>query len=167
MRNVLVGFFMIFLTVGFVSDGLCHPADEPEYIHPVEREAIREKVEILRIWELTRILDLDEETASRFFPMLHKYEQERAEIRQSIREDKRKLREAVEDESHRKVKRILKRLEKKQKVLQKVNEEEREELKDILTIEQQAKFILFQHKFARDVKKIVAEVKRRRFDMNR
>ncbi len=164
MRKSLFVLVVVFFAAVFAGTGSSYATDGPDR-H--ERESIREKVKILYVWELTKALDLDEETASILLPTLHRYEQTRKEIQQSIREDRRALEEALEENSHRRMRRILDRLEEKHEALQELNEAQREELRDILTVKQQAKFVLFHHEFKKEMKKIMEKEKKHRFGMNR
>lgn len=167
MRKVLFVSFLLFLTVGLTGDGLCKSADETKINGPFKKKEIRKRVEILRMWGLTRALDLNEKIASKLFPLLHKYDKKKTGVQHSIREDIKGLKLALEEKSEAQIKSILTRLKQKHKKLQELNDEEMSELKDILTIEQQAKYVLFQHKFTRDMRKIFTGEKKRRFRMDR
>ena len=167
MRKVLIILMAVLITGVFAGYGYSHQQGRDGFGNPPGKEELRERIGMMRIWKLTEALDLDEKTALRLFPVLHKYGKERAEIHESAGKDKKELKEALEEKSYGQIKGILERLERIQKKLQELNEEEKAELRDILTIEQQAKFILFHHDFARRVKKIVAEAKERRFVKDR
>ncbi len=167
MRKMLIILMAVLITGVFAGYGYSHQQGGDSFGNPPGKEELRKRIEILRMWELTNVLNLDEGTASRLFPVLHKYGKKRAEIHEGAGKDKKELKEALQEESYGQIKGILKRLERKLKKLQELNEEEKVELRDILTIEQQAKFILFHHDFAGRVKKIVAEAKERRFAKDR
>lgn len=77
----------------------------------------------------------------------------------TLRGDMKRLRESLKEGREGQLKDILERLEENHKALQRINDEERAELKKILTIEQQAKFILFQQEFDRDIRKTIAEAR--------
>lgn len=88
-----------------------------------------------------------------------KYDKKRAEMEDTLRGDMKRLRESLKEGREGQLKDILERLEENHKALQRINDEERAELKKILTIEQQAKFILFQQEFDRDIRKTIAEAR--------
>jgi len=138
--------------VGFTSNGVTELRNAPEFDNlpkeGLEKGKVKKK-EILRIWGLTKALDLDIETAAQLFPILHKYDKKRVEIYRKIKRDIRELKDALEEGSGEQIKGILTRLEQNQRALQEINEEERAELKNILTLEQQARYVLFQYKFFR------------------
>ncbi len=161
MRKVLFVFFLLVLTAGIAGEGLCQPPGELP-----GGKGIRRKVEVMRVWELTKALDLDKETASRLFPILHEYDRKRTGIHKDIREDRSKLEEALNDGSYDRMKRILNRLERHHEVMQEINQEERAELKNILTVQQEAKFVLFQQKFKHRTKRMLAEAMKHRADMD-
>ncbi|GBE39372.1 hypothetical protein BMS3Bbin08_01994 [bacterium BMS3Bbin08] len=167
MRKILIVLMAVLITGVFAGYGYSHQQGGDGFDNPPGKEELRERIGMMRIWKLTEVLDLDEKTASRLFPVLHKFDKKRAEMHESAGKDKKELREALEEESYGQIKGILKRLERKHRELQELNEEEKAELRDILTIEQQAKFILFRHDFERRIKKIVAEAKERRFAKDR
>jgi Spy/CpxP family protein refolding chaperone len=149
MKKFLFIFFLIYLTIGFVDNGLAQMEDIAELTG-------REKTEVLRIYELIKALDLDEKTAIRFFPILNKYDKKRAEINHKIREDIRELKEALKEKSEAQIKDILKRLQQNRKALQELNDEKNAELKNVLTVEQQAKYMLFQYKFPKELRKKIS-----------
>ncbi len=167
MRKILIILMAVLITGVFAGYGYSHQQGGDGFGNPPGKEELRERIGMMRIWKLTEALDLDEKTALRLFPVLHKFDKKRVEMHESAGKDKKELREALEEESYEQIKGILKRLERKHRELQELNEEEKAELRDILTIEQQAKFILFHHDFERRVKKIVAEAKERRFARDR
>ncbi len=161
MRKVLFVFFLLVLTAGIAGEGLCQPPGELP-----GGKNIRKKVEIMRVWELTKVLDLDEETASKLFPILHEYDKKRTKIHEDIRENRGKLEEALNDGSYDRMKRILNRLERHHEVMQKISQEERIELRNILTVKQQAKFVLFHHEFKHRTKRMLAEAIKHRAGMD-
>src|SRR5215831_17356731 len=51
------------------------PPPPPTQAPPGMRKAVRERMNILRAMKLTDALGLDEATAERFFPLLHRYDE--------------------------------------------------------------------------------------------
>jgi hypothetical protein len=60
------------------------------------------------------------------------------------------------------LKNTLAKVEENHRALQGINDEEWAELKKVLTVEQQAKLILFRQEFDREVHKLIADAKDRR-----
>jgi Spy/CpxP family protein refolding chaperone len=161
-KNVFKLVFLLFLVFGFGANTLAQPPEDFDRSPTKEQmEKVRERIETLRMWKLTKTLDLDEKTSAKLFPLLNKYDKKRAEIEKAIRDDLRELREALKGKREGNLKSIIDKLEENHEALQRINDEERAELKKILTIEQQAKFILFQQEFDRDIRKTIAEARER------
>ncbi len=167
MKENAFKFLLVFLLVfGFAVNSLAQPPEDFDRPPTKEQmEKVRKRIETLRMWKLTRALDLDEGTSAKLFPLLNKYDKNRTEIERALRNDIKELRESLKEgrEGHQ-LKNILDRLEENHRAMQRTNDEERAELKKILTIEQQARFVLFQHEFDREIRKIIAEARERRFE---
>lgn len=161
-KNLFRSLFVMALVLGFASVGIAEP---PEFDRPPTKEQmekVRERIETLKMWKLTKALDLDEKTSAQVFPLLSKYDKKRAEIEHALRNDMKNLRDALKDKRAAQLKGILDRLEQNHRALQKVNDDERTDLKTILTLEQQARFIIFQQEFDREIRKIIAENREKR-----
>jgi hypothetical protein len=141
-------------------------AESPEdYARPPAKEQaekVRKRVETLRMWKLTNALDLDEKTSTLLLPVLSRNDKIRSAAEGDLRENMRDLREALKERRGGQLKTILERLDHNHKALQKINDEERAELKKILTVEQQAKFIIFQQEFDLEIRRAIAESRERR-----
>lgn len=125
------------------------------------REEIRKKIETIRIWRLTERLKLDPATIAKIAPLLSSFDQRRKDIMQeqaaTVRELRLLLNFSKPDEA--KIKAALDRLEKNQQVIQEIRRREIDGLKGILTIEQQARFLLFQQEFERELREMIASVR--------
>ncbi|HYA26690.1 MAG TPA: hypothetical protein VEE82_01705, partial [Thermodesulfovibrionales bacterium] len=151
--SVLIPFIMV---VGFALNAVAEPPYEID--RPLSKEQmakVRERIETLRIWKLTKALDLDEKTSSQLFPILNRNDKRRAEIERALALGMRNLRSAVKDNRIAQLKDIIDDLERNHKALQNLNDEERTEVRKILTIEQQARFIIFQQEFSSELKQII------------
>lgn len=126
---------------------------------PAERrDEVRKKIEALRIWRLTEELDLDEKTAAKFLPAIGVISQKRNELMRENMEAQRELRLYLEAArpDEKKIKAALDRLEKNQHELSKLQEKEIEATKDHLTVEQQARYFLFQQDFQREMREMIS-----------
>lgn len=160
-KHILEILLSAFMLIGFATAGMAEP---PDFDRPPTREQmekVRERIETLRMWKLTKTLDLDEKTSSQLFPLLNKYDKKRLTIEQALRDGMRDLRDALRNRREGQLRGILDRLEQNHKEMQRINDEEWAELKRILTTEQQAKFIIFREEFDREIKKIIAEARER------
>jgi hypothetical protein len=137
--------------------------DEPP--PPFEkREEIRKRIELIRMWKLTEDLDLSEEVGAKLFPILHKYDEKRVALNKERHDIFSQLRKALENEasSDEAIEGVMEKLEKNTLAELNLIRQQRKELKGILTPKQQAKFILFQREFHREIRKIIAEARDRR-----
>lgn len=134
----------------------------PEPPSREQMQKTRERIRTLRMWKLTEALSLDEGTASKLFPILGKYEKKREETENKLRQDMRALREALQEEDEAGLRAIIGRLEEHHKALQRLKDEERGELKEILSVKQQARYILFQMDFNREIRRMIRDARERR-----
>jgi Spy/CpxP family protein refolding chaperone len=158
-------FFVVLLVAGFSTVSLAEPQEDIEKQPSKEQmEKVRKRIETLKMWRLSDALDLDEKTSTSLFPLLSKYDRKRAEIEQSLRGSMKDLRESLREKREGNLKNILDKLEENHKALQRIKEEEWSEIKKILTLEQQARFVIFQQEFEREIRKIIAEAREKRLE---
>ncbi len=137
--------------------------DEPPL--PLEkREEIRKRIELIRMWKLTEELDLTEETGAKLFPILHKFDEKRMALHKERHGIMNQLRKALENgaSSDEAIEAVMDKLEKNTLAELDLMRQQRKELKGILSPRQQAKLILFQREFHREIRKIIAEARERR-----
>jgi Spy/CpxP family protein refolding chaperone len=122
------------------------------------REEVRKKIEAVRIWRLTEELKLDTTSSAKLSSLLSSLDQRR---RDAVREQMEAMRDlrfllktAKPDEA--KIKPLLENLEKSHHEIQAVREQEMKVIKNILTIEQQARFLLFQQDFQREMREMIS-----------
>lgn len=162
-KHVVKIVVLLFIMCGFTAQGFAEPAeylDKPPTKQ--QRDRVRKRIETLKMWKLTKALDLDEASSAKIFPVLNRYDKKKAEIHQNIREGMREMRKSLKENKTGGLKNTLAMLEEKHRALQNINDEEWAELKKVLTVEQQAKLILFRHEFDREVHKLIADAKNRR-----
>jgi len=107
--------------------------------------------EALRMWRLTRELDLTEREASRLFPLLKRYSSTRRELfrehRGKLRELEELLRQSAPEE------RIREKIAEVEACMRKMDEarwREWEEVKEVLPVQKQARYLIFQDRFFRE-----------------
>lgn len=162
MKTKKVVFLVFLILILFAIEAT---AEQPEGVErPITKKHMnktRERIETLKMWKLTKALDLDEKTSSQLFPLLSRYEKKKAEIRDALMVTMKELQDALRDRSERQIKDNLGKIEAENNALHKLRDEEWTELKKILNIEQQAKYIIFQHEFKRDMWRMIAEARER------
>lgn len=122
------------------------------------REEVRKKIEAVRIWRLTEELNLDTDTSAKLSSLLSSLEQKRRTIMREQMEAMRDLRSMLKaakpDEA--KIKPLLEKLERNHHEMQGVRDQEAKGLKGILTVEQQARFLVFQQEFQREMRDMIS-----------
>jgi hypothetical protein len=122
-----------------------------------QREDTRRKVEALRMARLTETLKLDEKTASKFIPAITVNGQKRREQmalhHQAIGELRQQLGGPAVDEK--KLKPSVDRAFASQREMVKLREKELEAIRDNLTLEQQARYMVFQQEFMQEVRDVM------------
>lgn len=131
-----------------------------------QREEIRKKIETIRIWRLTEKLKLDTTTSAKLASLLSSFDQQRQRIvheqMATMREMRVFLKSPKIDETR--VKDDLDKLQKNQHSMQELRDKEFSELNDILTIEQQAQFLLFQQEFRHEIQRMILNARDRNRD---
>jgi Spy/CpxP family protein refolding chaperone len=163
-KQGLVILAAVFVIAGFTTNGLAEPPDFDKPPTKEQKEKVRKRIETLKMWRLTKDLDLDEKTSAQLFPLLNKYDKKRAEIEHAMQDNMKELRESLREKREGQLRSILDRLEENHKGMQSIKDMEWEEMKKILTIEQQAKFVIFLQEFDREMRKIMAEARERRHE---
>lgn len=122
------------------------------------REEIRKKVAAVRIYRLTEELKLDPETSARIAALLGSIDSDRVMLMREQREGMRKLRELVAGgkAGERKLKEVLDGLESNHRRKMDLREREWKGIKDLLSVEQQARYLLFQQQFLREMRGMIA-----------
>jgi Spy/CpxP family protein refolding chaperone len=127
------------------------PSDE-------KREQVRRKVEAVKMWRLTEELKLDEKTSSRLASFLSSIEEKRRGLIRSTMETTRELRailsSAKPDQGRLKV--ALDKIEKNQQELVELRGKEMTGLKGMLSVEQQARYVIFQQEFRREIRGMIS-----------
>jgi hypothetical protein len=122
-----------------------------------KREEVRKKIDAVRIWRLTEALKLDAGTSAKLSSLLSSVDRQRRDIIREQTATINILKIAVEspkpDEAQ--IKTSLEKLEKNHHAMQKLSNSEMRGLKNILTIDQQAQYVVFQHEFMHEMRGMI------------
>lgn len=122
-----------------------------------KREQIRKKVEAVRMWRLTEELKLDEKTSTQLASFLSSIEEKRRGLIKTTMDATRDLRTTLStakpDEGR--LRATLDRIEKSQRELIELRGKEMSGLKGMLTVEQQARYVIFQQEFRREMRGMI------------
>ncbi|MGC8653991.1 MAG: hypothetical protein ACP5US_08395 [Candidatus Kryptoniota bacterium] len=143
MKHIL--FLMIFALVGYTSA----VAQEIEVGNP----EVRRQLEQIKIWQMTKDLNLPNEKAEKFFPVYNSY---MAQLRETIARRRdlvsqldQMLRQGAKDDE------ISKQVDRITKLDEQLAEQHKhfiDSLKDILTPTEIGKYIVFEQKFQREIR---------------
>jgi len=129
---------------------------------PPNREEIAKRIELIRMWKLTEALDLDEEAAARFFPVLNEHESKIREVADTKRGIERELRKALNSETVSPKEDLIDLMQQIVNLDQTINElklKEVEAVSKVLSQEQLVTFIRFNLEFQRRIRKMIHEMK--------
>lgn len=131
------------------------PGDPPS---EERREEIRKKIDAIRIWRMTEELKLDSGTSAKLSSLLSPIEQKRRENQREHMETMKNLRQLLRSQKpdEAKIKPLLDKLENNQHSMQELRNAEVKAVKDVLSIEQQARFLVFQIEFEREMREMIA-----------
>jgi Spy/CpxP family protein refolding chaperone len=126
------------------------------------REELRERIELIWMWRLTEELDLTQEEGAKIFPILRQYEEQKRTLRDENRELVRELDQLIKaNASEGKLKKAIGALAENEKKYHQVQEEGFQKLEKILPVEKQARYIVFQEKFRREIHGLLRKAKGR------
>jgi hypothetical protein len=124
------------------------------------REELRKRVELIWMWKLTEELDLTEAEGAKVFPLLRTYEGKKRELRAENRRIVQELKQMIADgASEGDLKRMIKALEANDRKRNKVQKEGFDELAKILSVEKQARYIVFQEYFRREIHGLIQKAR--------
>ncbi len=123
----------------------------------------REIIEKVRIYKLTEALDLSEEQTVRLFPRLREIRKTEQEFHKQRIETIKKLKDLVKANAEEKeIAKVLNQLHDMQKDRMASQIKEMESLRQLLTPIQQAKFVIFQEDFEREIRDLIREIRCKR-----
>ncbi|MDY6973176.1 MAG: hypothetical protein SV775_12720 [Thermodesulfobacteriota bacterium] len=137
---------------------LRHPPFSPE-----DRDDLRKRIGLIRMWRLTEELNLSEEKADKLFPLLHQFDNEKVGLEKEKAELMKDLQKCLKDEDieESKLEDLIEKLEKNQSAREVLEKEKLGELKQILSPQEQAKLILFVESFPREIQGIIRGAKKK------
>jgi len=137
------------------------PRDHDDTVSEKKHEEVRKKVGAVRIWKLTEKLKLDTETSARVSSLLSSIDLKRKDLQREQMESMKILRQAIDvaKPDQAKIRTHLDKLDKNQHALQDLREKEMSGVKSLLTVEQQARYVLFQQEFRREMRGMIEDAR--------
>ncbi len=124
---------------------------------PERREEIRKKIEAVRMWRMMEELRLDDATSSKLSSILSSQDQRRREIMKGQMELMQELRALLRPQKpdDNRLKSALDRIEQNHRDMQELRNRELKDIRTLLTVEQQARFLIFQQEFQREMRDLI------------
>ena len=153
----LTGILCLLLLAGLVQAPFLMADDE--MVRERDLTQVRKKIEALRAWQLSEVLDMDEETNSRLFPAMRQADQERWKIESRNRQLVREMSQSLErrNPDAQKIDKILDELQSNRRELVRSEERHLERVRQILSPEDTARYLMFQIKFQKEIKRKAAQ----------
>ncbi len=129
---------------------------------PLEEEPI-EKIETIRLWQLTEELKLTEEQAAKLFPKFRSLRELKKEAEKKRIEKITELAELLAKKAKaEELKKKISELKETEKNFRDREEGLRKEIEAALTTEQFARFLIFQHRFEKQIKRMIKDIREKR-----
>lgn len=143
------------MPAGFRGERPQGPPSEQDF------EKIEKKVEAVRVWRMTEELSLSEEQVEKFMPLVSSIEQRRRDLFRDRRNVMKELRVYLDARSpdEGKIREALAELEKHHDAMEGLRKEEIEAVKGHLSTEQQARYLVFQQEFQREIRDLVMKAR--------
>ena len=143
----------------------CAPAvaQEPAAQGELAEKQLRvlEKIQVVRAWKLTEVLELDESNGPALMQTLAKYDQQLFAAQRSLRKTERSLRKAMRaNASEQELERLLDEAIRKRKEVDRLRFEQLEEAGKTLDVRRRVKLYQFMPKFERQIRKRLRHDKR-------
>lgn len=140
-----------------------------EGVDSEKHEALMERIRLVRMYALTEALDLDEATAARLFPYLKDHDATVKELHQAKRSHRKALREMIASEefTEEAVDEHVSALAAIEVEMAEAQQARTEGLKDILTAEQRAKYVMVRERLEKEIRQIIREHRQKRRDERR
>ena len=158
-RNIIVA---ILLAAFLLSAATTFAAD------PRRDEAMK-RIEMLRIWRLTEILDLNAEDAARVFPLLQRYDvmfQEKHRNKDMLLQQTQKELDKPKPDKNL-LNDLTSRIIKIEQESMNIHVQMYKELKEVFTPDQLARYMIFELKFKKEIDDIINQVRRERLQMGK
>jgi Spy/CpxP family protein refolding chaperone len=129
-----------------------------------KRERLRDEIETMKMWKMLEVLNLTDEQSDKFLPAWRELQKAQKDFREK-REDLLKSLEGVlgaEKPDEGKIRDIMGQLEKERSRLDEVQQRFRQKAQEVLTIEQQAKLLLFEDRFEKRMMEIIRQYRERK-----
>lgn len=124
------------------------------------RQELRRRVQALRMARLTQVLNLDEATAAKLFPLMNRHDTQSAALAEERAQLLKKLDLALRAEKEAELGPLLDRLAQVERELHASAETTHQKAREILTPAQMAQFVLFHERFHEEVRDVMHDARK-------
>jgi len=159
---------MLFLAFSFLlTVQILYAQRPPGGAFPEERrrERLREEIETLKMWKMLEVLDLSSEQSDKFLPAWREVQKAHKVFRVKREDLLEELELALGEEQKVKKKRIAEvfdQLKMEKSKLEEAQEKFRARAKEVLTLEQQARLLLFEERFEKRMMEMIRKYRGKR-----
>jgi Spy/CpxP family protein refolding chaperone len=135
----------------------------------VDKQKVKERVELIKMWKLTETLDLDQDTAMKLFPLLSEFDEKERDIRKKRGATMKQMNEELKKETTdpAALRPLIQQFKQNERDLTEVRMERLDALSKVLTDEQVAKLIALVPKMERKMKELLGEARGMRKERRR
>ena len=159
MKKLLFPLMVVALTLALAS-----PAQAGK-MRSKEKERggrVEKKIEMLKAMRLSEELGLSEEESLRFYAILREHHEQKKELREAIRGLIEKLEEELEKKNTKRMKALIEEIEAKSKEMCELRHTHHSKLKELLSLEQQAKLVILMPRIEHEIRATIRETIRER-----
>lgn len=126
-----------------------------------DRQKMRERVELIKMWKLTEALDLDQETATKLFPLMNEYDNKQRDLRNKRGETMKQIQEELKKDAPDAavLRASIDLFKRNERDMTEMRMQRLDALSKVLTDEQVAKMIALVPKFERRIKELIGEAR--------
>ncbi|UCD83964.1 MAG: periplasmic heavy metal sensor [Deltaproteobacteria bacterium] len=154
MKKLLFPLMVVALTLTLASPARAGKmrAEEKERGGRIEK-----RIEMLKAMRLSEELGLSEEESFKFYAILREHHEQKKELRHTIRELIEKLEEELERKNTKQMKALIEEIETKSKEMCELRHTHHSKLKELLSLEQQAKLAILMPRIEHEIRSTIRE----------
>ncbi len=146
----------------FAQPAITPRQGEEKRMTPERKEQLRKKIEAIWQQKLIEKLALTDAEQVKLFPLLRQYEEQKKALRQENRQLVRNLASMIQaNASEKDLEKAVTALEENEHKLLEAREEGFHELAQVLPVEKQARYIVFQAEFRREIHRLIQRARHR------
>ena len=126
-----------------------------------DKQKVRDRVEFIKMWKLTEALDLDQEMATKLFPLMNEFDQKQRDLRKKRSETMKQMGEELEKDASdpAALRSLIDQFKENERDMTNMRIQRLDALSKVLTDEQVATMIALAPKFESRVKELIGEAR--------